>query len=154
MTVAVQRLRAQGVDRNIRCDFGKELPLVMVDPTLIEQVVINLMTNAVRYAGPSSPIDLNAAVEGDRVLVRVQDRGSGVLPGERSRVFDKFYRSPSAASTDGGIGLGLTICRAIVTAHGGVIAIAEREGGGASVEFTLPALAAVPEPLAAGLGAP
>jgi len=154
VTVAVQRLRAQGVERAISCDFGKELPLVLVDPTLIEQVVINLMTNAVRYAGPSSPIDLSAAVEQDRVLVRVQDRGPGVAPGERARVFDKFYRSPSVASADGGIGLGLTICRAIVTAHGGAIAIAERDGGGASVEFTLPALATVSEPLAAGSSAP
>lgn len=154
VTVAVQRLRAQGVERAISCDFGKELPLVLVDPTLIEQVVINLMTNAVRYAGPSSPIDLNALVDGDQVLVRVQDRGPGVLPGERSRVFDKFYRSPNAASADGGIGLGLTICRAIVTAHGGAIAIAEREGGGASVEFTLPALATAPESLATGSSAP
>jgi two-component system sensor histidine kinase KdpD len=154
VSVAVQRLRAQGVERVIRCDFGKELPLVLVDPTLIEQVVINLMTNAVRYAGPSSPIDLDAAALGNQVLVRVQDRGPGVLPGERSRVFDKFYRGASVASADGGIGLGLTICRAIVTAHGGTITLAEREGGGASVEFTLPALSLAREPLAAGSAAP
>lgn len=150
VTVAVQRLEAQGVDRQIRYDFDKELPLVLVDPTLIEQVLINLMTNAVRYAGAQSPIELSAQVNGDEMLVRVADRGPGVPLGERSRVFDKFYRSPSVASADGGIGLGLTICRAIVTAHGGTIAIRERDGGGASVEFTLPTLTSNSADLGAG----
>ncbi len=140
ITVAVQRFEAQGVERSIKVDLNKELPLVMVDPTLIEQVFINLMANAVRYAGPASPIEISAMLEGAQLVARVADHGPGVPPAERERVFEKFYRSPTAASADGGIGLGLTICRSIVSAHGGTIAIRERPGGGTLVEFTLPAL--------------
>src|SRR5262249_2285350 len=70
--------------------------------------------------------------------VQVADRGPGIAEQERDRVFEKFYRGPEGRKNDGGAGLGLTICRAIVRAHGGKIALRGRQGGGLLVEFTLP----------------
>lgn len=138
VTVAVQRHEAQCAASSIRCEFEKELPLIMVDPTLIEQVFINLLTNAVRHAGSDSPIEVRVSTEKRDLVVCVADHGPGVPPGERSRVFEKFYRSGGASSADGGIGLGLAICRSIVLAHGGTIELTEGPGGGALVKFTLP----------------
>ncbi|MBX3207615.1 MAG: sensor histidine kinase KdpD [Labilithrix sp.] len=107
------------------------------DGVLVEQVVVNLLENAAKYTPEGSPIDVTAW-KGDReLIVEVADRGAGIPPEERRRIFDKFHRGASER-TKGGVGLGLTICRAIVAAHGGRIWVAERPGGGASFRFSLP----------------
>jgi two-component system sensor histidine kinase KdpD len=104
---------------------------------LIEQVLINLLDNAVKYTPPGSPIRLSAwATEGE-VTVEVADQGPGLPPGEEQHIFEKFYRVPHPTSP-GGAGLGLTICRGIVAAHGGRMWAANRPGGGTVVRFTLP----------------
>ena len=113
-------------------------PLAFFDPVLVEQVIINLVENAVRYAGPASPIEISVRPHGEAILVEVADRGPGVAPGDEERVFERFYRAPGASRADGGVGLGLTICRAIVAAHDGTIWLSNRPGGGAAVSFTLP----------------
>jgi two-component system sensor histidine kinase KdpD len=117
-------------------DLPDDLPLLLIDSVLIEQVLVNLLENAVKYTPPGSPIYLSAWAEGQEVIVEVADRGPGLPPGEEERIFEKFYRIRPTAS--GGIGLGLTICRAIVEAHGGRISAANRAGGGAVFRFTLP----------------
>ena len=81
-------------------------------------------------------MDLSASVSDHEVIVEVADRGPGIPPGEESRIFDKFYRGKSAR--EGGVGLGLTICRGIVEAHGGRIWVENRPGGGALFQFTIP----------------
>lgn len=110
------------------------------DGVLLEQVMVNLLENAAKYTPEGAPIDVVAAKgEGptSEVVVEVADRGAGIPAGEHQRIFEKFYRGPSER-TKGGVGLGLTICRAIVAAHGGRIWVEDREGGGASFKLTLP----------------
>jgi two-component system sensor histidine kinase KdpD len=120
----------------VRAEVPEEMPLLACDPILIEQVLINLVENAVRHAGPS-PIEVTAWAKGGEMLLEVADRGPGVPPGDEERVFQKNYQGCSSAKQDG-LGLGLTICRAIVTAHGGRIRLQNREGGGAKVCLALP----------------
>jgi two-component system sensor histidine kinase KdpD len=123
-------------DRPFKLDLPDDLPLVSIDGVLIEQVLVNLIENAVKYTPLGSPICLSAWAEGQEVMVEVADRGPGLPPGEEERIFDKFYRvRPTDAR---GVGLGLTICRAIVEAHGGRIWAANRAEGGAVFRFTLP----------------
>ncbi len=117
-----------------------DLPFVPFDPLLMEQVFINLLENAVRYTPAGTPLALSARVEGGEVVVELADRGPGIRPGEEERIFEKFVRGGGAleGKARSGVGLGLTICRAIVAAHGGRIRAENREGGGAVFRFTLP----------------
>lgn len=137
ITVAVDRLESRPLGCPVEIHLPKDLPLVWVEPTLLEQVFVNLFENSARHAGVGS-IEISSSLEEGQLLLRVADRGPGIPQEERERVFEKFYRGKRAAFADGGIGLGLTICRSIVNAHGGQIRIREREGGGTLVEFTLP----------------
>jgi two-component system sensor histidine kinase KdpD len=115
------------------------------DGVLVEQALVNLLENAAKYTSDGTPIDVTASqVDGD-VVVEVSDRGPGVPEAERDRIFDKFHRGPSDR-TKGGVGLGLTICRAIVTTHGGRIWVEDRPGGGASFKFSLPLEGEPPRP--------
>jgi len=133
---ALARLEGRLDGHAVSTTFPTDLPLVFVDGVLLEQVVINLVENAVKYTPPRSTIDLSASVRDREVLVEAADRGPGIHPEEESRIFDKFYRGKS--SREGGVGLGLTICRGIVEAHGGCIWAENRSGGGALFRFTLP----------------
>jgi two-component system, OmpR family, sensor histidine kinase KdpD len=112
-----------------------DLPLVFFDPLLLEQVLVNLLENAVRYTPPKSPLELSAEVKGNNLEVELADRGPGIRPGDEDRIFDKFVRGNVSG---GGMGLGLAICRAIIAAHGGRIWAENRAGGGAVFRFTLP----------------
>jgi two-component system sensor histidine kinase KdpD len=134
---ALTRLEALLADRPLTTHLPADLLLVPLDSVLIEQVLLNLLDNAVKYTPPGSPIMLSAwATEGE-VTVEVADQGPGLPPGEEQHIFEKFYRVPHATSP-GGAGLGLTICRGIVAAHGGRMWAANRPGGGTVVRFTLP----------------
>jgi two-component system sensor histidine kinase KdpD len=134
--VALIRTEDQLAGRRVTTDFPASLPLVPVDEVLLEQVFVNLLENAAKHTPAGTPIELSAeAVDGD-VVITVADRGPGVPPGEEERIFEKFQRAGSAPGT--GVGLGLTICRGIVTAHGGRIWVERRPGGGALFRFTIP----------------
>jgi two-component system sensor histidine kinase KdpD len=133
---ALHQLAARLEDRSVCTDVPEDVPLAEFDPVLIEQVVVNVVENAIRYAG-QSPIEIAARLHRGAILVEVADRGPGVRRGDEERVFEKLYRG-SQATGAGGCGLGLTICRAIVTAHDGRIWLENRPGGGAVVRFTLP----------------
>lgn len=140
--VALIRAEEQLKGRRVTADFPDSLPLVSVDEVLLEQVFVNLLENAVKHTPPGTPIDLGAAAGEGEVIVTVADRGPGVPAGEEERVFDKFQRVGSTAGA--GIGLGLTICRGIVTAHGGRIWVERRPGGGACFRFSLPIIGTPP----------
>ncbi len=120
-----------------------DLPLVPMDDVLIEQVLINLLDNALKYTPAESPIEVSAEDGGGAVLIEVADRGPGLPAGEERRIFEKFHRAETAPSQRGA-GLGLAICRGIVHAHGGRIWAENRPGGGVSVRFTLPVKEAPP----------
>jgi two-component system, OmpR family, sensor histidine kinase KdpD len=105
-------------------------------------VVVNLVENAAKYAPPGSAIDLSASASDREVIVEVADRGPGIPSGEEARIFDKFYRARPAR--EGGVGLGLTICRGIIEAHGGRIWAENRSGGGALFRFSIPLTAQQP----------
>ena len=121
--------------RPVTTTIPPDLPLVPLDPILIERVVANLVDNALKYTPAGSPIEISAGRDGDGVVVEVADRGPGLPLGDEGKVFDKFYRGIRSVT---GSGLGLAICRGLVEAHGGRIDAVNRPGGGATFRFTLP----------------
>lgn len=139
---AVQRVEPQKGERQIRSAVTGQLPMVMIDGALIEQVLINLMDNAIANTSPvTGVITLTLEKDADRVRVRVSDNGAGLKPGDEEQIFEKFQTSQSESSDrhSDGTGLGLAICRGIIQAHGGMIyAKNNPSGGGASFIFTLP----------------
>jgi two-component system sensor histidine kinase KdpD len=134
---AIRALSAPDAAQRIRVSIEADLPAVDVDAVLIEQALINLLENALRYAPSDSPVELEASTANDGVRVRVIDHGPGIRVDEREKVFEKFFRG-TRATRDGGAGLGLTICRAAIVAHRGRIRALETPGGGATVELSLP----------------
>jgi two-component system sensor histidine kinase KdpD len=143
--VALNRLDEQLEDRSVQVHIPPEASLVPFDATLVEQLLINLVENAVKYTPPSSPISIDARRIDHGVEVIVADSGPGVPAGEEESIFEKFHR---AARTGPGMGIGLTICRGIVVAHGGKIWYEAGERGGASFRFVLPLDEAGPPPSA------
>jgi two-component system sensor histidine kinase KdpD len=141
---SLHRMRAALGTRKATVNLPADLPFVLAEPGLVDQVVTNLLENVVRYTPSTAAIEIAARHEEGVVNVQVGDAGPGIPEHEREKVFEKFYRGSRASKSDGGVGLGLTICRAIIRAHGGRIAVRERPGGGTLVEFTLPA---VPTPV-------
>ena len=136
---ALHRLEGRLNGRRVAIDVPEDLPLVRIDAVLIEQVLLNLLDNALEHTPAGSAIDIAARRAGDGVEVAVSDHGPGLLPGTETRVFDKFFRAAPASRSHRGIGLGLAICRGIVEAHGGTITAATRAGGGGAVfRFRVP----------------
>jgi two-component system sensor histidine kinase KdpD len=127
--------------RDIQLRLPDDLLLVELDYLQMDQVLTNLLENALRYTPAGSPIEISARIEERQVVVSVADRGPGLSPEDLSRVFDKFYRvlhGPTTPSAATGSGLGLAVCKGLVEAHGGRIWAETREGGGLLVSFTLP----------------
>ena len=138
------RLRARLEGRPIEVRVPPGLPLVKLDAVMIEQVLVNLLENALKYTPSGSPLEIGAEVTTSTVTLWVADRGPGIPPGQEERLFEKFYRAaPERAQS--GVGLGLAICRAVVEAHGGSIWAANRPGGGAVFRFSLPLDEAPPQ---------
>ncbi len=131
----LNRLADKLRDRPVKIDLPTDLPLVAFDPLLIEQVFMNLLGNAIKYTPQGSPIDIAGSIKENQIMIEISDRGPGIPSGEEERIFDKFVRG---FSTGAGIGLGLTICRAVIAAHGGRIWVENRPEGGAIFRFTLP----------------
>ncbi len=127
----------------VQVRLAPDLPLLELDGVLIEQVLLNLLDNAVKYTTPETAIEISAHVQSDHVVVEVADRGPGLPEGTQSRIFDKFFRAPSGTGARG-TGLGLAIVHGIVTAHGGTVSASNRSGGGAVFRFTLPTEASPP----------
>ena len=142
---ALERAKKQLAGREIATHLPADLPLVKLDGVLIELVLVNLLENAAKYTPPHSPIDIFARVEGAETIIEIADRGPGLTDDERQRVFDKFYRGSAAGKGQRGAGLGLTISRAVVEAHGGRIWEENRPDGGAKFVFTIPMEGPPPE---------
>jgi two-component system, OmpR family, sensor histidine kinase KdpD len=139
---ALQRLEHRLGSRPVRVDIAPDLPLVLINPVLIDQVIANLLENAIKYSAPEQPIEI-AARPADReagtaVLVTVRDHGPGVPSDQLGQIFEKFYRLPAGSNSAGGAGLGLAICKGLIEAHGGRIWAQNAPSGGALFSFTLP----------------
>jgi two-component system, OmpR family, sensor histidine kinase KdpD len=132
--VEIERESING--REVRLDVPEEMPLVLMDHTLIEQAVAKLLANAASYAPARLPIEIDAEYDKTRLIISVSDRGPGLSPDAAERVFEKFYRGDSRKP--GGLGLGLSIARGFVEAHGGKLAAENRDGGGARFSISLP----------------
>jgi two-component system, OmpR family, sensor histidine kinase KdpD len=124
-------------------DIPEALPEILVDPAILERVVVNLTENALRYSPPGQPPLLAASALGDRVELRVVDRGPGIPENERDRMFVPFQRLGDTDNTTG-VGLGLALARGFTEAMGGTLTAEETPGGGLSMAVTLPAVAATP----------
>jgi two-component system sensor histidine kinase KdpD len=134
---ALGRFGKSLAERPVTTRIPAELPLVPMDDVLIEQVLINLIDNAIKYTPPATPIEVSADETAGAVVVEVADRGPGLPPGEERLIFEKFHRTDPAPSVRGA-GLGLAICEGIIRAHGGRIWAENRPGGGVALRFSLP----------------
>ena len=130
--------RWPGVEFKLAIESG--LPTVSADPTYVEQVVRNMVSNAAKYGGINSTVQVEAVRGDGEVMVRVLDDGPGFPIEERERLFELFYRSAKTASAAGGAGIGLFVCARLVAAMGGRTWAALRDAGGAEFGFALPEL--------------
>jgi signal transduction histidine kinase/FixJ family two-component response regulator len=124
---------------NLRLAVPLDLPLAEIDEQRVEQVVTNLVSNAIKFSSPGAPVEVEACVEGDMVRVSVRDFGEGIRREDLPRLFRKFSQLDSKSTRKaGGTGLGLAICKGIVEAHGGTIWAESEPGQGSTFSFTLP----------------
>jgi two-component system, OmpR family, sensor histidine kinase KdpD len=135
MESVLNRLRPHLDGRDVEIRVGDEVPEIPMDVVQIDQVLTNLIENAMKFTPPGSPISLLAVGSKDCVRVTVADRGPGIPQNDRVRILEPFERGDSSSS---GTGLGLAICNAIVIAHGGRMWISENPQGGAAFTFELP----------------
>lgn len=135
MESVLNRMRPLLGDRPVEIRVGDEVPEVPMDVVQIDQVLTNLIENAIKFTPAGTPISLQAVGNETSVRVTVSDRGPGIDPNDRQRVFEPFERGQDLSS---GTGLGLAICNAIVVAHGGRMWVSEDPQGGAAFTFELP----------------
>ena len=129
--------KSQGL--TLTCDLPEEMPAVTGDPERIQQVIINIITNAIKYNKPQGSIAITGGVEEEQVFLRVEDTGIGVPKADLERLFERFYRVDKARSREsGGTGLGLAIAKQIVETHGGRIGFDSEYGKGSIVTLYLP----------------
>ena len=123
----------------VEVQIPDEVPILHLDPILIEQVLVNILDNAAKYSPAGGRIEIQAALDGGQVRVGVSDEGPGIPPEERETVFDVFYRVRAGDKQAAGTGLGLSICRGLIEAHGGRIEALPGPGGrGTTIAFWLP----------------
>jgi two-component system sensor histidine kinase KdpD len=120
----------------VEVQVSEELSPVMADPVLLERVVANLVSNALRYAPPDRPVRIEAGRVGDRIDLRVIDQGPGVLPADRERIFEPFQRLGDRA-TGSGVGLGLAVARGFTDAMDGELSLDDTPGGGLTTVISL-----------------
>lgn len=140
VTEALNHVGRGRTDHVITFICKDEWLMARADARLIVQVVVNIVDNALKYTPSGSHIDITAAREDDKVAVTIADDGPGVPPEVGERVFDMFFSgSNRAADSRRSLGLGLALCRSIITAHGGIISLSQNQPHGAVFRFTLPA---------------
>jgi two-component system, OmpR family, sensor histidine kinase KdpD len=136
---ALNRAGKMLVNHTVELQISPDLPMLAIDPVLLEQVLFNLLDNASKYAPPRTTVRLHSWREADKVVLEVLDEGSGIPGGELERIFDKFYRVKKGDHVRAGTGLGLAICRGFVEAQAGTITARNRtDRPGAAFTITLP----------------
>jgi two-component system phosphate regulon sensor histidine kinase PhoR len=136
---AVERLRLQAERAGIvvSVDCPDDLPLILADPSRLEQVIVNLLHNAIKFTPSGGRIDVNAHLAPDAIVFSVHDTGIGIAEDDLPRIFERFFKADRARS-GGGTGLGLAIARHLVEAHGGKIWVESVEGKGSTFSFSIP----------------
>jgi two-component system, OmpR family, sensor histidine kinase KdpD len=137
----LEHFESQAAGRSLRLSPGANLPRISADPELLSLALRQLVDNALKYSPPGSPVSVVAGLEGDRVVIRIHDRGPGIPERERERIFDKFYRRGAVPGSGAGVpgtGLGLYIAREILRTHGGDLWIEAEPGDGSEFCAGLP----------------
>ncbi len=132
-----ERFQTQTKKHTLKVDFPAEFPVILADETRIEQVLSNLISNAIKYA-PKGSICIGGQARPEQVILCVSDEGPGIDPHDMPHIFDRFYRAEGAVRKTKGAGLGLYLARAIVEAHGGRMWVDPKPGSGARICFSLP----------------
>ena len=135
-TVALALASLSEPTEQVVVDVSERLPAVIADPILLERVVANIVSNALRYAPPDEPVRIQAGEAAGRVDLRVIDRGPGVAPGDRDRIFEPFQRLGDRARGSG-VGLGLAVARGFTAAMGGELVLEDTPGGGLTAVISL-----------------
>jgi signal transduction histidine kinase len=124
-------------------DIPSDLPVLRLDAARVEQVVRNLVQNAVKYAREGKAVNVTAAANGNHVEISVRDYGPGISAWDRTKIFQPFVRAGRNRATTHGLGVGLALCQAIVYAHGGRISLVSDEGAGTVITVSLPVISSV-----------
>jgi signal transduction histidine kinase len=132
-----ERFRLQSDKHTIVVDFPADFPPILADETRIEQVISNLVSNAIKYS-PGGEIRISGRFQPEQVTLCVRDEGPGIDPADMPYIFDRFYRADRAARRTKGAGLGLYLARAVVEAHGGRIWVARQSEKGTQICLSLP----------------
>lgn len=132
-----KRFAAGGLKSHL--NFPGNLPLISADENRLQEVLYNLLDNAVKYSQPGGVVSLRAEIEGDRVRISVSDQGVGIREEDLPRIFERFYRADKGRSRElGGTGLGLSIVKHIVQLHGGMVEARSEPGKGTTISVLLP----------------
>jgi len=134
--VALKETRKELVGHKVALAVAPGLPLIQADFVLLQQAIMNLLSNAAAHTPPGTPIEISARVRDASLQVAVADRGPGIPAESMGRLFDKFYRGPAAPT--GGTGLGLSLVKGFVEAQGGQVRAENRLGGGSAFTISLP----------------
>ena len=136
---ALHHVNRKSCEHTITTQYGDEILLVNVDARLIMQVVVNLVDNAIKYTPVGSVIQISAYRKDHQVVVEVADNGPGIPDHAKAQVFEMFYTGQSRiADSHRSLGLGLPLCRAILTAHGGTLTLRDNIPNGSVFSFALP----------------
>ena len=133
----VQRLGSLEEGRQLTIEYPEWVPPARVDRARIQRALMNLLTNALKYSPPESPVSVSIEREAEQVVVSITDHGAGIPPEDLPRLFQRYYRAPTAGKAQG-LGLGLYITRLIVEAHGGSISVRSEPGVGSTFRLCLP----------------
>jgi two-component system sensor histidine kinase KdpD len=137
--VVLKRIRPLLRQHTIQTEVATDLPLLYVNTALIEQVLFNVLENAVKFSPDASPLTISVRSEKGSVIIDIADCGPGIPADERERIFDMFYTVRRGDRHAAGTGLGLTITQGVISAHGGAVQVLDGpDGVGAVIRITLP----------------
>jgi signal transduction histidine kinase len=133
-----ERMATVGGTERIQVQADEDLPRVSADPEKLERILMNLLSNSLKYSAPGTPIVLSVRRGDGEVVASVSDEGPGIDPADLPHLFDRYYRSGKDRAPREGLGLGLYITKGLVEAHGGRIWVESEVGKGSTFSFTLP----------------
>ena len=122
----------------VRLEGPADLPPADADPGRVERILVNLLSNALKYSEAPAPVMVTLARQGDELLISVADQGRGIAPEELPRLFERYFRAQAGLERRDSLGLGLYITKGLVEAHGGRIWVESEPGRGTAFHFTLP----------------